>query len=219
MNYLNLFIQFLTDASSESDYPSLPSGETIFEKLVPNVWAFLIQFISLIVIVILFFIFAYKPVRKVIKKRQDAIDNEIKSAFDNNKKSQEQRQESEKILLDARIKCDDMIEEAKKESLKQKQLIISDANEEVRRIKINADEDIKRKFGFVVDALKYGTPPHGGLAFGLDRLTMILSGTDNIRDVIAFPKNLSAVCPMTNAPRPVDDDQLKELGIKLIDKE
>lgn len=81
------------------------------------------------------------------------------------------------------------------------------------------DEDIKRKFGFFVDALKYGTPPHGGLAFGLDRLTMILSGTDNIRDVIAFPKNLSAVCPMTNAPRPVDDDQLKELGIKLIDKE
>ena len=81
------------------------------------------------------------------------------------------------------------------------------------------DEDIKRKFGFFVDALKYGTPPHGGLAFGLDRLTMILSGTDNIRDVIAFPKNLSAVCPMTNAPRPVDEDQLKELGIKLIDKE
>ncbi len=151
MNYLNLFIQFLTDASSESDYPSLPSGETIFEKLVPNVWAFLIQFISLIVIVILFFIFAYKPVRKIIKKRQDAIDNEIKSAFDNNKKSQEQRQESEKILLDARIKCDDMIEEAKKESLKQKQLIISDANEEVRQIKINADEDIKRKYESLKD--------------------------------------------------------------------
>ena len=82
-----------------------------------------------------------------------------------------------------------------------------------------SEEDIQRKFGFFVDALKYGTPPHGGLAFGLDRLTMILSGTDNIRDVIAFPKNLSAVCPMTNAPRPVDDAQLKELGIKVIEKE
>lgn len=81
------------------------------------------------------------------------------------------------------------------------------------------NEDISRKFGFFVEALKYGTPPHGGLAFGLDRLTMILSGTDNIRDVIVFPKNLSAVCPMSNAPRPVDDKQLEDLGIKVVEKE
>ena len=81
------------------------------------------------------------------------------------------------------------------------------------------NEDISRKFGFFVEALKYGTPPHGGLAFGLDRLTMILSGTDNIRDVITFPKNLSAVCPMSNAPRPVDDKQLEDLGIKVVEKE
>ena len=78
-----------------------------------------------------------------------------------------------------------------------------------------SEEDIQRKFGFFVNALKYGTPPHGGLAFGLDRLTMILSGTDDIRDVIAFPKNLSAVCPMTNAPMPVDSKQLEDLGIKV----
>lgn len=82
-----------------------------------------------------------------------------------------------------------------------------------------SDEDIEKKFGWFVNALKYGTPPHGGLAFGLDRLTMILSGTDNIRDVIAFPKNLSAVCPMTNAPRPVTDAQLKELGLKVEESE
>jgi aspartyl-tRNA synthetase, bacterial type len=81
------------------------------------------------------------------------------------------------------------------------------------------DEDIKKKFGWFVDALKYGTPPHGGLAFGLDRLTMILSGTDNIRDVIAFPKNLSGVCPMSNAPREVSEEQLKELGLSLIKEE
>lgn len=77
------------------------------------------------------------------------------------------------------------------------------------------DEDIKRKFGFFVDAFQYGTPPHGGAAFGLDRLTMILSGTDNIRDVIAFPKNLNAVCPMSNAPYTVDDQQLRDLGIEI----
>ena len=81
------------------------------------------------------------------------------------------------------------------------------------------DEDIKRKFGFFVDAFQYGTPPHGGAAFGLDRLTMILSGTDNIRDVIAFPKNLNADCPMSNAPYTVDEQQLKDLGIEVIKEE
>lgn len=78
-------------------------------------------------------------------------------------------------------------------------------------------EDIKNKFGFFIDAFKYGTPPHGGIAFGLDRLTMILSGTDNIRDVIAFPKNLRAACPMTDAPSKIDQSQLDELGIKIIE--
>ncbi len=82
-----------------------------------------------------------------------------------------------------------------------------------------SEEEIKAKFGYFIDALQYGTPPHGGGAFGLDRLTMILSGTENIRDVIAFPKNLSATCPMSNAPMPVDKKQLDDLGIKVVDEE
>ena len=77
-----------------------------------------------------------------------------------------------------------------------------------------SDEEIKERFGYFVDALQYGTPPHAGMAFGLDRLAMILGGTDNIRDVIAFPKNLAAVDPMTNAPTTVTQAQLDELGIK-----
>lgn len=81
------------------------------------------------------------------------------------------------------------------------------------------EKDIQNKFGFFVEALKYGTPPHGGLAFGLDRLTMIISKTDNIRDVIAFPKNLNAVCPVTNAPLKVDEEQLSTLGIKIMEEE
>ena len=79
-----------------------------------------------------------------------------------------------------------------------------------------SEEDTKRKFGFFIDAFQYGTPPHAGMAFGLDRLAMILGGTDNIRDVIAFPKNLSAVCPMSGAPQSVDEAQLDDLGIKIV---
>lgn len=78
-----------------------------------------------------------------------------------------------------------------------------------------SDEDVKNKFGWFIDAFKYGAPPHGGLAYGLDRLAMIMSGTDNIRDVEAFPKNLSAVDPMSHAPSKVDEDQLKAVGIKV----
>jgi len=76
-------------------------------------------------------------------------------------------------------------------------------------------ESAYEKFGFLIDAFKYGTPPHGGFALGLDRLTMLLTGTDNIRDVIAFPKTTSASCLLTEAPNIVDINQLEELGITL----
>ena len=78
-----------------------------------------------------------------------------------------------------------------------------------------SNEDIVRKFGYFVKAFEYGTPPHGGIAFGLERLSMIICGTDNIRDVIAFPKNLRAACPMSSAPQKVDDAQLEDLGIMI----
>ena len=75
------------------------------------------------------------------------------------------------------------------------------------------EEDIRIKFGFFIDAFKYGAPPHGGLAFGLDRLCMLLLGTDDIRQVIAFPKNQNAQCVMSEAPTIVTDQQLEELSI------
>ena len=77
------------------------------------------------------------------------------------------------------------------------------------------EEQIHERFGFFVDAFQYGTPPHGGLAFGLDRIAMILSESDSIRDVIAFPKNANAKCPMSDAPTPLDPQQLEELHIKI----
>ncbi len=76
-------------------------------------------------------------------------------------------------------------------------------------------EEAQDKFGFLLDALKYGCPPHGGIAFGLDRLVMLMCGASSIRDVIAFPKTQSAACTLTSAPSKVDDMQLKDLGIRL----
>ena len=92
-------------------------------------------------------------------------------------------------------------------------------NQDTQKIMFEAlgftDEEAKEKFGFLMEAFKYGTPPHGGFALGLDRLTMLLTETDNIRDVIAFPKTASASCLLTEAPNVVSEKQLEELGLKL----
>ena len=90
-----------------------------------------------------------------------------------------------------------------------------DVQERVFTLLGMGEEEAQSKFGFLLDAFSYGAPPHGGIAFGLDRLAMLMAGAESIRDVIAFPKTQTATCPLTDAPTEVSEQQLRDLHIRV----
>jgi aspartyl-tRNA synthetase len=90
-----------------------------------------------------------------------------------------------------------------------------EVQERVFRLLGIGEEEAREKFGFLLTALKYGAPPHGGIAFGLDRLVMLMAGAGSIREVMAFPKTQTAACPLTSAPSEVSPAQLRELSIRV----
>jgi aspartyl-tRNA synthetase len=94
----------------------------------------------------------------------------------------------------------------------------SDIQQEIFTLLGIDDETAQQRFGFLLDAFRYGAPPHAGFAFGIDRLTAILAGEENIREVIAFPKTQSGADPLTGAPTPIDPEQLRELGLSVLPK-
>ena len=94
---------------------------------------------------------------------------------------------------------------------------IHDSNLQKKMVEVLglSDEIVQNKFGFLLEAFRYGTPPHGGIAYGLDRLVMLLAGEHSIREVMAFPKNQAAVDMVSDAPSAATEEQLEELGIKI----
>ncbi|MCX7750976.1 MAG: hypothetical protein N2320_05515, partial [Candidatus Bipolaricaulota bacterium] len=117
--------------------------------------------------------------------------------------------------LRVRAKCYDLVVNGVELASGSIRIHRRELQEKIFRILGIGPEEAERRFGFFLRALEYGAPPHGGIAFGLDRWVMMMAGEPSIREVIAFPKTTTGACPLTEAPSPVDEAQLRELGLRL----
>ena len=140
---LNHFL--LIGAAVFSDYPGLPSPEDFIQKIIPNLWAFLIQLLALIVMIIIFFIFGYKPVKKILNKRKDHIESQINEAEKKNELANKTQFEANNNLIESRKKADQIVSEAKDIAKTESRKIVDATNVEVAKMKQSADEDIASK--------------------------------------------------------------------------
>ena len=150
---MNLFLSLIPFGLS-STYPSLPDGDSFLEKIVPNIWAFLVQFLALIVLIIIFFVVAYKPVRNIIKKRQDHIEGQINEATRVNTESKEKLIEATVTLKESKKEAIKIIDDAKEDANKQREVILKNTNEEITNLKIKAQQDIEREKERAKDEIK-----------------------------------------------------------------
>ena len=139
LTFLGLFFVTSCDISEFGE----DITDSVIESLIPNFWAFLVQFLALLVLILLVFVFAYKPLKKFMDKRADFIYNEVNEAKENNVQSQKNLEESIKEIANSKKQGSLIIDEAKKDALIEKDKIIEDANKEALRIKKNTEEEIK----------------------------------------------------------------------------
>jgi F-type H+-transporting ATPase subunit b len=128
-----------------ADYPSFPTPEEFLEKIIPNLWAFLVQFLAFVVMVIVFMIFGYKPVKKLLEKRKQHIADEIAEAEKKNLEASASNLEAKNNIIESRKKADDIVSEAKKIAVIESKKIIDNASIEVKKMKDDATADIEAK--------------------------------------------------------------------------
>ncbi len=143
MNILFTILDDIMDAPGGID--DTLNTETFLEKLIPNFWSFLVEFLALVVLIVVVFFIAYKPVKRMLKKRQDHIEENIRSAEENNQIAQMNKSESEQIILDSRKQANEIIESAKEKAIVEQHLIEEQSKEDIEKMKQRAEEEIKLK--------------------------------------------------------------------------
>ncbi len=143
MNILFTILDDIMDAPGGID--DTLNTETFLEKLIPNFWSFLVEFLALVVLIVVVFFIAYKPVKRMLKKRQDHIEENIRSAEESNQIAQMNKSESEQIILDSRKQANEIIESAKEKAIVEQHLIEEQSKEDIEKMKQRAEEEIKLK--------------------------------------------------------------------------
>ncbi len=136
-------VEDVLEEASSSGMASL--FDNFIEKLIPDLWSFLVELLALVVLIVVFLIFGYKPIKKMLNKRQDHIEENINAAEENNRVSEINKTESEKLILDSKKEANQIIEEAKAKAIVESEAILAQTNDEVKLLKAQADQEIKQK--------------------------------------------------------------------------